>query len=274
MQNVDYLRAYEGDQPFIFLSYSHKDKEEVYPLINSLQKKYNLWFDAGIHYGHEWEEEIWDRLQKCSVFLFIVTTNSLYSDNCKDELHFAREQKKHFVNLMFDRQVELPGWFVLRYARYQMCYLDTFLTYEDAAEDLERKCEWLRDTRKTFKEEIDLFITQESSITKTLVLEIGSNKTVVSLNDIVIIERVNDTSVISFTNGSYLESNKTLEEFHHEICDTRFVQVHKDFIVNMQHITSVDNNSIICLSNGLKADLSLEKRIDFFQRYEHFIKIS
>jgi hypothetical protein len=53
------LRAYEGSEPYIFISYSHKNKDVVLPVIEALQNSgYNVWFDIGIEAGSEWPEYI------------------------------------------------------------------------------------------------------------------------------------------------------------------------------------------------------------------------
>ena len=141
------IKAYEGKDGYIFISYSHRDKETVYPFVAALQNNYNVWFDEGIHYGHEWEKEIADKLRGCSIFIFMITGNSLDSENCMDELYHARTLKKNFINVLLDDEAELPEWFVFRYARYQMCNYRSFASPEAAIADLERKCSWFRDVK-------------------------------------------------------------------------------------------------------------------------------
>ncbi len=148
MADLPKLRAYEGKDNYIFISYSHSDRETVYPFIAALQKNFNVWFDEGIHYGNEWEEEIAEKLERCSVFIFMITKESLASKNCKDELYNARELEKNFINVLVDKDADLPGWFKLRYGRYQMCKYYTFSSPDDATEDLERKCSWFSAARK------------------------------------------------------------------------------------------------------------------------------
>lgn len=135
------------EQPYIFISYAHKDKELIYPFITALKEKYAVWFDEGINYGREWEEEIATKLDECNIFLFAVTENSLESKNCRDELTLARDSDKRFINVMFSDDIELPGWFKLRYSRYQMCYYNRLPSAHSVVEDLDQKCEWFEDVR-------------------------------------------------------------------------------------------------------------------------------
>ena len=47
--------AYEGDQPYFFVSYSHADAEIVYSEMRWIREAgYNLWYDDGIHIGSVW----------------------------------------------------------------------------------------------------------------------------------------------------------------------------------------------------------------------------
>lgn len=62
-------RAYEGNEPYIFVSYAHKDSNHVLPIITSLQAQgFRVWYDAGIEAGTEWPEYIAGRLDGCAVF--------------------------------------------------------------------------------------------------------------------------------------------------------------------------------------------------------------
>ena len=43
------MRPYLGTEPYIFVSYAHEDKEEVYEIVEKMQKRgYRIWYDAGI----------------------------------------------------------------------------------------------------------------------------------------------------------------------------------------------------------------------------------
>ena len=133
------VKAYLGNDPYIFVSYAHRDSAQVMPFIKSLQKKYNVWFDEGIHVGAEWEDEIYERLEACELFIYMITSASLASKNCKDEIRTARELNKNFINIVIDSKTELTKVFKFRYGGYQMFFLDTYSTLESAVDDLVRK---------------------------------------------------------------------------------------------------------------------------------------
>ena len=137
------IHAYNGKGKFIFVSYSHRDTDTVLPFIEELQKSYNVWFDEGIHFGKEWEDEIADKLLSCDLFIFMVSEASLKSANCKDEIHMAREKGKHFLNVMM-APTQVPDSFALRYSRFQTCKLYTYSNFANAIKDMHNKCEWFK----------------------------------------------------------------------------------------------------------------------------------
>ena len=104
---------------FIFVSYAHVDKEIVLPLIIKLQERFDVWYDKGITVGKEWVKEITNHLEECSLFIFMVSKNSIDSPNCQDEIAFAKAKRKPFINVLLE-DFELPSDFMFSYGRFQM----------------------------------------------------------------------------------------------------------------------------------------------------------
>ena len=72
------IKPYEGKKDYIFISYSHRDKEQVYPIIEQLQRDgYRVWYDEGIHPGSEWPEIIAEHLNDSAICFAFVTQNYL-----------------------------------------------------------------------------------------------------------------------------------------------------------------------------------------------------
>ncbi|MBD3352562.1 MAG: TIR domain-containing protein [Candidatus Lokiarchaeota archaeon] len=79
--------------PFVFVSYAHKDRNEVYPIINQLHKRgIPIWYDEGIEPADEWLETIADALSHCRVFLVFISNNSIKRNNVKREVHQAMKR--------------------------------------------------------------------------------------------------------------------------------------------------------------------------------------
>ena len=50
---------YEGQEPYVFVSYAHKDSHLVIPVLEKLHALgYRIWFDDGIAPGSEWPETL------------------------------------------------------------------------------------------------------------------------------------------------------------------------------------------------------------------------
>ena len=115
---------YQGQEPFAFFSYCHKDSDRVYPLIEELTELgYRIWFDEGIGIGDEWPEVIARKLEECNTFLVAMTPNYCCSHNCKNEMTYQVEDQKPMLPLMME-DFPLSGGIKLQLAGTQ--YLRLF----------------------------------------------------------------------------------------------------------------------------------------------------
>jgi TolB-like protein len=95
--------SYEGDAPYLFVSYDHKDTEDVYPEMTWIRTSgFNLWYDEGIHVGTVWREALADALSDCSGFIFFSTERSNASDNCRKEINYALDEGKQMFVVQLD----------------------------------------------------------------------------------------------------------------------------------------------------------------------------
>ena len=113
--------AYQGNKPYIFLSYSHKDEELALSVIEYLQEKnFNVWYDEGIHSGTQWKDVILEKIANpnCWMMVFLVTQNSLASKECRREIMFADKKEKKFLNVVIGSP-QFPDWFICDFDEYQ-----------------------------------------------------------------------------------------------------------------------------------------------------------
>ncbi|MHA1509425.1 MAG: TIR domain-containing protein, partial [Promethearchaeota archaeon] len=102
------FKAYEGDEPFIFVSYAHTDKLQVYPIIDYLNKKgIHIWYDEGIPISENWKKSIVENLERCKAFLLFITPHILESDYVRKEISFASKRQKAFFGVYL-KETELP----------------------------------------------------------------------------------------------------------------------------------------------------------------------
>ncbi len=113
-EDVPPFEAYSGEEPFLFVSYSHQDAHLVYPEIIQLRDAgYNIWYDEGVAASNEWPEEIANAVLGCSVFLCFISPRATDSINCRNEINLALNEKKPFLAIHLE-ETELPPGLRLR----------------------------------------------------------------------------------------------------------------------------------------------------------------
>ena len=104
------LRPYEGTQPYIFVSYAHKNDAAVLEIIGTLQSRgFRVWYDEGIEAGSEWPESIASHLERAQLVLAFLSPAYLRSDNCRKEMHYALTKKKPVINVYLEQTELSPG---------------------------------------------------------------------------------------------------------------------------------------------------------------------
>lgn len=122
---------YKGDSAYIFVSYAHKDKKEVYPIIEKLMNDgFRVWYDDGIDPGTEWDENIAKHIEDCGYFIPFISENYLKSSNCKDELNFARDLDKDRF-LVYLENVNLPSGMNMRLSRLQNIHKYSYGSFDE-----------------------------------------------------------------------------------------------------------------------------------------------
>jgi len=72
--------AFEGDEPFAFVSYSHDDAAKVFPAIKDLYERgWQLWYDEGIRLSDRYITAIANRVRDCKLVLLMLTANAMDS---------------------------------------------------------------------------------------------------------------------------------------------------------------------------------------------------
>jgi TolB-like protein len=102
--------AYNGPDPYIFVSYAHDDAATVYPeLMRIREAGFNIWYDEGIRPGSTWRDEVALALTQCSLFLFFVTPRSVESKNCQQELNFCLSRERAILCAHLEETPLSPG---------------------------------------------------------------------------------------------------------------------------------------------------------------------
>ena len=97
------ITPYEGDKPYIFISYAHRDSHMVFPILEELDRRgYRVWYDDGVAPGSEWPENIAQHLSNCYLTVSCLSPNYIQSANCRRELTFALSKHKNFLAVMLE----------------------------------------------------------------------------------------------------------------------------------------------------------------------------
>ncbi len=120
------VSAYDGDEAYIFLSYCHKDKQIVYPLIEQMANDgYRIWYDDGLQGGDDWPNVIAQKLKNCAVFLPFITQNAVDSHNCRNEITFALNNQKS-VLAVYKERIALSIGMQLQLANTQALFYNEY----------------------------------------------------------------------------------------------------------------------------------------------------
>ena len=107
------FEAYTGNEPYLFVSYSHRDSAIVYPILDALyDKKYRIWYDESCETGNDFRDELRKRIEKAEAVLLFVSESSMTSRFCGMEIIVARENNKRLFPIYVDDS-DIPPAFQL-----------------------------------------------------------------------------------------------------------------------------------------------------------------
>ena len=90
-----FFKPYEGTRPFLFISYAHRQSDEVVETIRILHEKgYRLWYYEGIPAGSDWPANIAQHMRDCEKVVFFLSERAMESPNCYSEMRTAARSGK------------------------------------------------------------------------------------------------------------------------------------------------------------------------------------
>ncbi len=110
LKNKVTFAAYEGDEPYIFVSYSHADTDAVYRIMNRLDReKFRIWFDDTMEVGEDFRDELKVKIERCAAFVLFVSKASMDSKYCGMEIITAYKNNKKIYPIYLEDDVEIPS---------------------------------------------------------------------------------------------------------------------------------------------------------------------
>ena len=141
------IPAYEGKEPYIFVSYAHKDSPAVFHIVEQLNARgYRIWYDEGIEPGSEWPEYIANHLLGAEMVLSILSPNAVNSVNCRREINFALSKNKPVLTIHMEG-MELPVGLELQLSSQQSVLYYTYDSEERFLDKVET-CQYLRPCKR------------------------------------------------------------------------------------------------------------------------------
>lgn len=146
---------YNGPKSYLFVSYAHRDTQRVYLILDRMiSMGLRIWFDESVTPGSLWDEHIAGQVKNSDAMIAFISANYLQSDNCRDELNYARDLKKNLL-LIYLEQADLPDGMAMRLNRLQAIYMDKFDRQEDFYAKL-LECDFVARNRDEDFEEGDM----------------------------------------------------------------------------------------------------------------------
>ena len=97
------FKPYEGKRPYLFISYPHKQSDQVIDTIRILHDQgYRLWYDEGIPAGSDWPANIAQHMRDCEAVICFISEHFLKSQNCFSEIRAAVHLKKPILILYLE----------------------------------------------------------------------------------------------------------------------------------------------------------------------------
>ncbi len=212
----DRIKPYDMNRDFVFVSYSKKDKDIVYPLIENLQKMgCNIWIDKELKTtaGTSWQDSALEAIanEKCIAILFMASKNSLTSAPVFAELVWSQQGNEVRDNSPSDEPKRIipvnvdEDWVPSKKGLHDWIW-DEMRTIKDLLTNSDLNCldSDIGDTIRAYKNRKGSFT--KGSIATTLYREVfkplgGDNITFVNADDI--------QTILDNVKSSVLETNCT-----------------------------------------------------------------
>ena len=108
------FEAYSGKEPYLFVSYSHRDDAVVYPILDQLyDKRYRIWYDESCENGGDFRDELRIRIEHSDGVLLFVSQNSMNSTYCSMEVILAEKYGKRIFPVKLDEYPYPPAFELL-----------------------------------------------------------------------------------------------------------------------------------------------------------------
>ncbi len=103
------IDSYEGNEPYLFISYSHADTATVDKILRILDReKFRMWYDDTMEIGEDFRTELKTKIENCYALLLFVSKSSMASKFCGMEIITAYKNDKRIYPVFIENGAEIP----------------------------------------------------------------------------------------------------------------------------------------------------------------------
>jgi tetratricopeptide (TPR) repeat protein len=135
-KSVKHLKAYDGKEPYVFISYARPDSHRVYPILMDLYENYGLriWYDEGIDAGDDWLDKIALHIKNSAYVICFISPIAIASKYVKGEVTQACSIGKDILMVYLSR-TDIQGLAVIS-GNYQSINMEGDMSNEQISMDL------------------------------------------------------------------------------------------------------------------------------------------
>ena len=119
---------------------------------------------------------------------------------------------------------------------------------------------------KAFKDIVLKLINELEKDKKALVFNEGRDIKRLLYEDIVFIQSIDHCICIKTTDCLYKTCTFKMSDIQSELNDSRFVQVHKSYIINISYIREISKNSVAMMEYSHERPVSVTRREELIRR--------
>lgn len=96
----------------LFISYSRVDKPLAAQVASNLRRVFGypgVWFDEELQGGQRWWQEILSQIEKCDIFIMLLSPEALASHYCRKEMEHARRHGKPILPVLARARTPIPA---------------------------------------------------------------------------------------------------------------------------------------------------------------------
>lgn len=128
--------VYEGTEPYVFISYAHKDAHRVFPIIQAMNAcGVRVWYDDGIEAAEDYMDYIAEKIRSCACFMAFVSKAYLESIVSDTERKYAYKIQKKLFFIYLEEVVPSPG-FVMIFDNTQALFRKDHISDQELADKI------------------------------------------------------------------------------------------------------------------------------------------